>query len=501
MKTGFCVFLCISCYALPAFLSAAEMPSGPYLGQELPGMTPEAFAPGLICLENRYEQDAAIAPDGNEFCFTVTDSGWSTSRAWHTRLEEGRWTTPRLAAFVSSGDVWGPHFSPDGEGFYFASSRPSYPPANLWKCARTPAGWSAPAKLDGPVSSTSDEWSCSLARDKTLYLCSHRPGGRGGCDIWYCDYLDGQYTQATNIAILNTNGNDCSPVVSPDGTFLVFNSPTRSGGYGGTDLYITFRREDGSWAAPRNLGPQINTSDHDMGLCLSADGKYAFFTRRTNRDSDIYWVDIRATVPEPNGPIENLSTGLRFGSIQCAINYASNGDQIALSPGTYEESIGLMGKDLVIRSADPNTIRPEDVIVQGEAGRPVVLLNANATLEGFTITGGSMGVECTGAEPSIVGCCIVENAGDGMCVAAGTHLKLVNSVVTANEGAAIKLLSREGRRTTYGICDIINCTIMQNGAPGIITVEPEAARCIVSASSAGVQEPAAEDCPCMQATR
>ncbi len=51
------------------------------------------------------------------------------------------------------------------------------------------------------------------------------------------------------------------PAISPDGNILVFASD-RPGGFGGLDLYVTYFR-NGSWTAPKNLGPEINTPGHD----------------------------------------------------------------------------------------------------------------------------------------------------------------------------------------------------------------------------------------------
>jgi len=43
-------------------------PSGPYLGQTLPGMTPSLFAPALVSTERR-ELNAAFTPDGRTLFF------------------------------------------------------------------------------------------------------------------------------------------------------------------------------------------------------------------------------------------------------------------------------------------------------------------------------------------------------------------------------------------------------------------------------------------------
>ena len=46
--------------------------------------------------------------------------------------------------------------------------------------------------------------------------------------------------------------------LSLDGQIIVFTSD-RPGGYGGKDIYISYKLPDGSWGTPINLGPNINT--------------------------------------------------------------------------------------------------------------------------------------------------------------------------------------------------------------------------------------------------
>jgi hypothetical protein len=62
--------------------------TGPYLGQELPGMTAEIFAPGIISTD-RSEINSVFAPDRDEFYFTV----WTRemgSKIMITRQIDGR---------------------------------------------------------------------------------------------------------------------------------------------------------------------------------------------------------------------------------------------------------------------------------------------------------------------------------------------------------------------------------------------------------------------------
>ena len=72
-----------------------------------------------------------------------------------------------------------------------------------------------------------------------------------------------------------------------------------------TNLYLTLRRPDGTWTAPRSMGPGINSEYYEHGARISPDKKYLFFTRSTGWNlgplcdtSDIYWVELKEYLPE-----------------------------------------------------------------------------------------------------------------------------------------------------------------------------------------------------------
>ena len=48
-------------------------------------------------------------------------------------------------------------------------------------------------------------------------------------------------------------------------------------GFGGLDIYVSRRQEDGSWGQALNLGYPINTGDDENSLLVSASGEVAYF--------------------------------------------------------------------------------------------------------------------------------------------------------------------------------------------------------------------------------
>jgi hypothetical protein len=131
-----------------------------------------------------------------------------------------------------------------------------------------------------------------------------------------------------------------------------------------------------------------------------------------------------------DGPVENLTTGKRYDYIQHAIYDAADGDEIVVSEGVFCENIDFIGKNLMLRSTDPNdpAVVASTVIDGSDQGLVVTFSSSedqNCVLRGFTITGGDKsggyegGILCLGLDPmsgpTISNCVVTENAGGGVC--------------------------------------------------------------------------------------
>ena len=169
-----------------------------------------------------------------------------------------------------------------------------------------------------------------------------------------------------------------------------------------------------------------------------------------------------------DGPIRNLTRERRYDYIQYAINDAREGDEIVVPQSVYPENINLKGKNLTIRSAEPDD--PATVaatIISGTGGGPVVTLlsgeDANCVLAGLTIAGGDIGIFCSGASPTISNCVITGNTGMGARLWNSSQPAITDSLIVAN-GGGIEL--SYGRETTSSVT-ITNCTIAGNSGTGV----------------------------------
>jgi hypothetical protein len=89
---------------------------------------------------------------------------------------------------------------------------------------------------------------------------------------------------------VNTSAEDATPSISADALSLFFMS-TRSGGYGGWDLWVTTRAtKDGDWGTPVNLGPTVNSSANEFQPDISSDASALYFC--SNRPGGVGGYDI-----------------------------------------------------------------------------------------------------------------------------------------------------------------------------------------------------------------
>jgi Tol biopolymer transport system component len=89
---------------------------------------------------------------------------------------------------------------------------------------------------------------------------------------------------------INSEKNDWDAYVAPDESYIIFSSQERADTIGGQDLYISYRKEDGTWTPAKNMGPRVNSESGEICPSMSLDGKTFFFTSRRRGKVDIFWM-------------------------------------------------------------------------------------------------------------------------------------------------------------------------------------------------------------------
>jgi hypothetical protein len=257
---------------------------GPYLGQKPPGDLPELFAPGIISNCDLHSS-VYFPPSGEEVYFSKLNGSWNIM---YMKQENGLWTPPQ---FLCKGLT--PFLSPDGNALFFSTQD-----WELWRMERSIGGWTKPANLGPNINFAQRQDGPSVTHNGTLYYCTNYRMAKG---IVRSTFENGRYMEPQPLGgVINSSHNEGFPFIAPDESYIIFSS-FRPGSYGLGDLYISFRRDDGTWTKPKNLGPKINSEAKDRFPYVTPDGKYLFFN--SNRVSilnskkipdgpgNVYWVD------------------------------------------------------------------------------------------------------------------------------------------------------------------------------------------------------------------
>lgn len=267
-----------------------------YFGQDPPGKKAEIFSPDFICTPNAFIQNCCFSADGKEFVYVVTNKDWSASTIMYTKYENEHWSSP--VPLPCSGNIGSvPYFSYDGNDIYYVLYKyKNTASADIYVSHRTSIGWSDPERLEEPINSDLDEWEVCISENDVIYFSSDRPTGFGKMDIYTSHKTGGKFSNLQNVGVpVNTGSLDECPYIAPDESFMVFNDWKPNPKFQGNNLYITFKKEDGSWTNPKDIGSNINSDLLDIYPYITPDGKYLIFTRRDGAfsaaSSKLYWTN------------------------------------------------------------------------------------------------------------------------------------------------------------------------------------------------------------------
>ena len=247
-----------------------------YLGQKPPGLTPEPFAPGLITTDG-WEHSGGFSPDMKELYFL--------RQVGETNKKQ------EFVVYKNEGDSWietvisprrgQPFVSPDGKTLHLG---------HRYMERMDNGEWSELKKLDAPFDSL-PIMRLTASANGTYFFDEFKRDFTG--DIRYSRIIDGKYEEPKLLNEKINTGRSFHPFIAPDESYILFDSK-KEGGYGDSDIYISFRQQNDEWGDPINLGAAVNTEAWEASASVTPDGKYLFFNRNMGSNKyenvDIFWV-------------------------------------------------------------------------------------------------------------------------------------------------------------------------------------------------------------------
>lgn len=123
----------------------------------------------------------------------------------------------------------------------------------------------------------------SVNHDGTrIYFSANLPGGFGKADIYYCDLIQGKWSDPVNAGPkINSPESELFPFIHPDGT--LFFSSDRAGGSGKMDIYQQSGAEN-----PKLLEHPFNSPEDDYAYQSLADYSSGYFSSNRDGNDEIF---------------------------------------------------------------------------------------------------------------------------------------------------------------------------------------------------------------------
>jgi len=255
----------------------------PYFGQKPPGLIPELFAPGIISMSGRHEMGVSFSPDLDEMYFAVQKKTGVPAEIYFSKLENNKWTPFKKANFTKgkkAGEMKST-VSHDGKKIYFSAYNADFTDNSIWYVNRLNNGWSNAVKLDSPLNED-DVMTSTFAKNGDLYYTNFSKR-----KTYYAPNINGKYPKFQE-AEIEFGGH---PFISPSQDYLIVDARNREDKNQKSDFYVYFKKKDGAWTKPINLGITVNSTFDEKSANVTPDGKYLIFSRRSEGGAlKLYWV-------------------------------------------------------------------------------------------------------------------------------------------------------------------------------------------------------------------
>ena len=134
-----------------------------------------------------------------------------------------------------------------------------------------------PSKFFSPFNPERGDKSITFFQDTIMLFSSNQLDGYGGFDIFISFKQEDGWTKPLNLGDeINSAYDEVSPFISADGKSLYFSSNNSRTSLGGFDIFKSVFNTVG-WSKPTNLGLPINSAGDDLSFRLTKDGMSAFF--------------------------------------------------------------------------------------------------------------------------------------------------------------------------------------------------------------------------------
>lgn len=309
MTTRF-LLLALSCLVLQTSFAQSQVAA--YLSHT------DSMEISLIKGVSSYTYDDAhpsLSPDGKYLYFASERGGQSWSYPYmDTRSDSGVYFLSDLYRSERSGSGWAkPECLPFGlnssredhspliesSALYFFSMHPEFAVQNgpFFKASEDAHLWDTPEGLGGGLTTffednRGDVDGFTFGPNKQWLVFSWGKTGEQKDLYLSINYAKKGWTVPQKMAV-STPNDDIAPFLTANGKNLIFATPNLKEGFGGYDLVLVHKGEDGRWGNVINLSAPFNSDGDETGFTTSKDGRKAVLVR----DGMLYEVNLSGAHP------------------------------------------------------------------------------------------------------------------------------------------------------------------------------------------------------------
>lgn len=263
-----------------------------------------------------------------------------------------------------------PIISPDGNKLYFTRDKNPknlgpFKKQDVWYAIKNHDGYFDKAiNIGSPINNDEDNFIFSISPDgNTAYLGGYYPGlsnNQGGPYISQFDGINWSIPSQIQIENYYNLSKRVSYNLSSNGKIMLLAIKMRDS-YGSNDIYVSFRKDNGWWTKPKNLGKNINTPENEISPFLASDDKTLYFSTSgfpgygksdlfMSKRLDDSWENW--SEPVNLGKEINSSEWDAYYSIDAAGDYAY-----------FVSQVNSIGMNDIYRVRLPKEVKPESVVL------------------------------------------------------------------------------------------------------------------------------------------
>ncbi len=287
-----------------------------------------------------------------------------------------------------------PFISVDGEKFIFTRLLPNFNgelQEDFYFSIQTDSNWILANEME--INTQGNEGSVCISPNGNylIYTACNRIDSRGRCDLYICvKQKDGSWSEAENLSSINTRYWESQACFSADMKYLYFVSDRR-GGYGGDDIWRSEITKFG-FSEPKNLGPKINTVYNEMSPFLHPDNLTFYFASEGHTsmgDFDLFISKRSHSDTTWNTP-ENMGYPINTYKTENSLAVSSDG-----KTAYFVSDREGFGKEDIFSFELPKNTRAEELsdleleIISKESGDEIILNNVLFDTDSYMLLGHS----------------------------------------------------------------------------------------------------------------